>query len=240
MNYANNPYQGWGTIAAQADTSDRASFIRQTYLHLAGAVLAFIGIEAALLNSPLAESMTRLMMGNGQIGWLVVLAAFMGVSWIANKWATSDASVPTQYLGLGLYVVAQAVITTPLLFVAGMYGGPNVIANAAILTAVIFIGLTGLVFATGADFSFMRTALGVAGLGAMGVILCSAIFGFSLGILFTAAMIVFACAYILYDTSNVLHHYRIGQHVAASLALFASVVLLFWYIVQLLMSLNRR
>ena len=48
------------------------------------------------------------------------------------------------------------------------------------------------------------------------------------------------CGYILYDTSNVLHHYRIGQHVAASLALFATIVTLFWYVLQLLMSLNRR
>jgi FtsH-binding integral membrane protein len=38
----------------------------------------------------------------------------------------------------------------------------------------------------------------------------------------------------------VLHHYRVGQHVAASLALFASVALLFWYILQLLMSLTSR
>ena len=40
-------------------------------------------------------------------------------------------------------------------------------------------------------------------------------------------MIVLACGYILYHTSNILHQYRIGQHVAASLALFASVALLF-------------
>ena len=52
-------------------------------------------------------------------------------------------------------------------------------------------------------------------------------------------MIAFACGWILYDTSNVLHHYRIGQHVAASLALFASVALMFWYVLRLLISLNR-
>ena len=57
-----------------------------------------------------------------------------------------------------------------------------------------------------------------------------------LGPIFTYAMIALACGYILYHTSNVLHHYRIGQHVAAALALFASVALLFWYILQLFMS----
>ena len=239
MNFANdNPYSNWGQVAAHAETNERASFIRQTYLHLLGAVLAFVGLEAALLNSPLGAQIYQTLFGgeNGQMGWLFVLGGFMFVSWIANRWATSATSVGMQYAGLGLYVVAEAVIFLPLLYMASTAGPPDVIANAGILTAVIFCGLTAIVFATGADFSFLRTALSVAGFAAMGVIVCSMLFGFNLGILFTAAMIVFASSYILYDTSNVLHHYRIGQHVAASLALFASVALLFWYVVQLFMN----
>ncbi|MEM7034525.1 MAG: permease, partial [Chloroflexota bacterium] len=37
-------------------------------------------------------------------------------------------------------------------------------------------------------------------------------------------------------TSNVLHHYRPDQHVAAALSLFASVALLLWYVIQFLLS----
>jgi FtsH-binding integral membrane protein len=241
MSYASeNPYQSWGMVAAQAETNERAGFIRQTYLHLLGAVAAFVGLEAALLNSPLAERMTEMMVTNGQIGWLVVLGAFIGVSWLANAWARSTAGVGVQYLGLSLYVVAEAVIFVPLLYIAQAWGPPHVIANAAILTAVTFCGLTAIVFATGADFSWLRTGLIVAALAALGVIACSAFFGFNLGIVFIAAMLVLTSGYILYDTSNVLHHYRIGQHVAAALALFASVALMFWYMVQLLMSLGGR
>ena len=76
----------------------------------------------------------------------------------------------------------------------------------------------------------------VAGFAAMGLIACSILFGFQLGNLFTVAMIVFASAYILYDTSNVMHHYRTDQHVAAALALFARWRLLFWYILRLVMA----
>ena len=76
----------------------------------------------------------------------------------------------------------------------------------------------------------------VAGIAAFGAILCSILFGFSLGIWFTAAMILFACGWILYDTSAVLHEYRVDQHVAASLKLFASVMLLFWYVVRFVMQ----
>jgi len=82
----------------------------------------------------------------------------------------------------------------------------------------------------------MGPFLGMFGLVALGLIVCSVVFGFSLGIFFTGVMAVFAGASVLYTTSNVMHEYRVGQHVAASLALFASVALLFWYILQLLMS----
>ena len=242
MNYAqdnNNPYLNFGMTASQADENTRASFIRKTYVHLLGAVLAFTAIEAVLLNSSFAEPLAGLMLGT-QYGWLIVMAAFMGVSYLANSWAMSSTSPQTQYMGLGLYVVAQSVITLPLLYVAQQYGPPGVILNAAVLTGVIFFGLTAAVFVTGADFSFLRTALVVGGFAAMGVIVCAILFGFNLGIVFIAAMLVLCAGYILYDTSNVMHHYQIGQHVAASLALFASVALMFWYVLQLLMSLNRR
>jgi FtsH-binding integral membrane protein len=240
MNYATeNPYRSWGMVAAEAETSERASFIRLTYLHLAAAVAAFVAIEAALLQTSLGARILETLDGN-RFGWLLVLGAFVGVSWVANAWANSSTSKGMQYLGLSLYVVAEAVIFLPLLYFAGVAGPPNVIANAAILTAVTFGGLTAIVFVTGADFSWLRTGLMVGMFAALGVIVCSAIFGFNLGIVFIAAVLLLSAGYILYETSNVLHHYRIGQHVAAALALFAAVALMFWYMVQLLMSLSGR
>jgi FtsH-binding integral membrane protein len=239
MSHVDNPYRSWGLIADQAPVSERADFIRKTYLHLAAAILAFVAIEAVLLQMPGLDQLLASLFSS-RWGWLVVLAGFMGVSHLANAWASSSTSVGTQYLGLGLYVVAEAVIFVPLLYMAEKFGGADLIPTAGMLTLLIFAGLTAIVYFSGADFSFMRGALTIAGFVALGLILCSAIFGFQLGIVFVAAMIGLASGYILYDTSNVLHHYRIGQHVAAALALFASVALLFWYIVQLLMSLSSR
>ena len=113
---------------------------------------------------------------------------------------------------------------------------PGVISSAAVTTLGLFGILTAVVFATRKDFSFLRTTLVFGGFAALGFIVVGALFGFNLGPIFTYAMIALACGYILYHTSNVLHHYRIGQHVAASLALFASVALLFYYLVMLFMS----
>jgi FtsH-binding integral membrane protein len=243
MAYATeNPYRDFGFAAIQAPAAERAGFIRKTYLHLLGAVMAFIGIEAVLFSTGTAERFFTMMRGNGQsnVGFFVVLAGFIGVSWLANYWANSSTSVPMQYAGLSLYVVAEALFFAPLLYLASEFGGENVIGSAALITAILFFGLTAAVFITGADFSWMRTGLMAVGFAAIGVILCGMLFGFTMGIWFTGAMVLFACAYILYDTSNVLHHYRIGQHVAASLALFASVALLFWYVLRLVMSLTSR
>ncbi len=222
------------TLADRASTDERASFIVKTYAHLFGAVLALIAIDFVLLQLPIAERLTQTLFGGGGYMWLLALGAFMVVSFIANKWAQSSTSVQTQYMGLGLYVVAQAVILVPLLYVAANYGGADVIPTAGIVTLCAFTGLTAVVVLTRKNFSFIGPFLGVAGFVALGFIVCSIVFGFSLGMLFTVLMIGFACGYILYDTSKVMHEYRIGQHVAASLALFASVALLFWYILMLL------
>ena len=78
----------------------------------------------------------------------------------------------------------------------------------------------------------------IASLLAVGAVFANLFFGFGLGVWFSAAMIGLMSGYILYDTSNVLHHYRTDQHVAASLALFASVATLFWYVIRLLMSVS--
>ena len=234
MSYAENPYLAPGSImAANAAVDERASFITKTYAHLCGAVAAFVGLEAILLNIPATQNLA-LGMTRGY-GWLIVLGMFMVVSWVAESWARSATSPTMQYLGLGLYVLAQAIICLPLLYMAQLKD-PSIIPAAGIATLGMFGALSAVVFVTRKDFSFLRGILMFGGFAALGLIVCAIVFQFALGPIFMVAMIALACGYILYHTSNVLHHYRIGQHVAASLALFASVALLFWYVLQLFMS----
>ncbi|HVC94268.1 MAG TPA: Bax inhibitor-1 family protein [Pirellulales bacterium] len=238
MSHADNPYRSTFTLAELAPAHERADFIRKTYAHLGGAVFAFTAIEAALIQTGLGDQMIHAL-GRSQFGWLIVIGAFMFVSYIADRWARSTTSSAMQYMGLALYVAAEAVIFLPLLTFANSID-TRVIPTAGLATLTVFGGLTALVFLTGKDFSFLRTALWLGGLIAMGFVLCAVFIGFSLGLVFSVAMVALASGYILYDTSNVLHHYRIGQHVAAALALFASVALLFFYIVRIVLSLTSR
>ena len=235
------PYDALTAPAAWAAADERSAFIRRTYLHLAGAIGLFVAIEAAifmLVPEATLESMLGFMLG-GRWSWLIVLGAFMGVSYLAQTWANSGASTATQYAGLGLYIVAESIIFVPLLYIASRFA-PEVIPAAGVLTLVMFGGLTAIVMITRTDLSGMGKYLWWGGIAALGIIGCAIAFNFALGVWFTGLMIAFAGAYILYDTSNVMHRYRTDQHVAASLALFASVALLLWYVIQLLMSLNRR
>jgi FtsH-binding integral membrane protein len=238
MNYGEDNYPtAYGAFAEMAAADERSSFITKTYLHLAGAIGLFVCLEAVLLNTPLAKTLVETMLG-GRYSWLIVIGLFMFVSYIAQNWAQSATSIGMQYMGLGLYVVAQAIIFTPLLFIANRID-PQIILSAGVATLGLLGVLTAVVFITRKDFSFLRGILMFGSFAAMGFILVAILFGFSLGPMFTYAMIALSCGYILYDTSNILHHYRIGQHVAAALALFASVALLFWYILQLFLSRER-
>ena len=83
---------------------------------------------------------------------------------------------------------------------------------------------------------FLRGILMFGGLAAMGLIVASILFGFTLGMFFSYVMVAFACGYILYDTSNVLHHFHEDSYVAASLELFASIALMFWYVLRIFIS----
>ena len=107
--------------------------------------------------------------------------------------------------------------------------------TAAVITGIAFLGLTAVAFITRADLSNWGRYLMIGGFVAMGVIVAGILFGFSLGLWFSAVMVAFMCAYILYDTSNVIHHFGVDQHVAASLVLFADVVMLFFYVLRILM-----
>jgi FtsH-binding integral membrane protein len=216
----------------ELDSQSRGRFIARTYNHLFVAIAAFVLIEIAIFKAGWAEPMARAMSG---VSWLLILGAFMVVGWLARSVAHKAVSKPVQYLALAGYVVAWSVLFVPMLFIADKFA-PGTISSAALITLIGFTALTLVVFLTRKDFSFLRGILFWGGIVAVVAIIGGAIFGFQLGTFFSVAMIALAGGAILYDTSNVLHHYPEDRYVAASLELFASVALMMWYVLRLLMS----
>jgi len=216
----------------QRTTTVRAEFIGRTYNHLLGSIVVFTLIEYFLFTTGAAEVIASVML---QGSWLLVLGAFMIVGWFASRVAGTSESKPAQYLALGGFVLAEAIIFVPLLFIANSVA-PGVITSAALVTLLGFGGLTAVAFVTRKDFSFLGALLRWAFVLALVAIVASVLFGFLLGTWFSVAMIGFAGAAILNDTSNVLHHFPEDRYVAASLQLFASVALMFWYVLQLFLA----
>ena len=170
---------------------------------------------------------------------MLVLMLFMGLSCLATRTATQSKSLKNQYLALSGFVVGEAIIFVPLLYIAQSYAGGGVIESAAVVTLMGSAALTAIVFWTRKDFSFLGAILRWVGILAIVAIFAALFFGFQLGTWFSVAMIGVAGAAILYDTSNVLHHYPEDRYVAAALTLFASIALMFWYVLQLFMGSSR-
>jgi FtsH-binding integral membrane protein len=242
---AETPYASYGTAAIDAPADARRTFIRKTYTHLAAAIYAFVMLEWLFVQAGLDQKALELI-GQSRYMWLAVLGGFMAISWLADSWAQSATSLGKQYAGLFLYVLGQAIIFLPMIgiakFMTTEIAGKEVpiIGAAGITTVVMVAGLTAYAFISKQDFSFLGGFLNISGWGAMALIAVSFFLPISLGVWFSVAMVIFASGYILYYTSSILHTYNTNQYVAAALALFASVALLFWYILRIFMAFSSR
>ena len=239
LNFNNNyntNYQNNNTpeLVSYATNVEQATFYRKTYSHVAIALLAFIVVEAILINT-VPESLIFSMVSSPFV-WLFILGGFWLGSMLANKW-TQAQDKSTQYRGLGIYVLLEAIIFLPMIYIAiDLSDDLAIISQAGIITLSLFAGLTAVVFLTRVDFSFLRTILVVGGFLALGLIVAGALFRFDLGLWFSVAMVALAAGGILYETYNIKNVYSTDQYVAAALQLFSSVMLLFWYVLRILLS----
>jgi FtsH-binding integral membrane protein len=229
----NQPYLGDDVSRTGAiGVSSRAEFIARTYTHLLGAIAFFLAIEVWLFQSGLAETIASALLGTS---WLIVLGGFMIVSWLASSAAATSLSKPAQYAALAAFVAAEAIIFVPLLYIANA-AAPGAIESAGVLTAVGFAGLTAVAFISRTDFSFLGALLKWAFIVALLAIVGAVLFGFQLGMWFSVAMVGLAGVAILRDTSNIIRHFPDDRYVAAAMQLFASVALMFWYLIRIFMD----
>lgn len=221
-------------LVAHSTDVEKAEFYKKTYLHVAISLLAFIGVETVLLNVVPAEIIG--LMFAQKYTWLLVIGVFWLASFLAQKWSLSQ-SKATQYMGLGFYILLEAIIFLPLIYIAvAQTGGGDVIFQAATLTIAMFAGISAVAFTSKRDFSFLRSIIVMGGFIALGLIVAGMIFGINLGLWFSVGMVLLASITILYQTSKLKDSYATDQYVGAALQLFSSIMLLFWYILRILMS----
>jgi FtsH-binding integral membrane protein len=223
------------TPVATLDEATRSEFLSRVYQHLLAAVVAFVAFEALLINLGIAREIYELVSGGGG-RWLIVLGGFMVVNWLATNAAHDILNPSRQYAGLFGMAAGEALIFAPFLHyvfeVEG--GGTTTVLAAAVITAIGFAGLSAVALVTRADLSFLRPILLWTGVCALVLIVAALLFGFELGVWFSVAMIALAGGSILYQTQTIMRRYPAEAYVGAAVQLFASVMLLFWYVLRLL------
>ncbi|WP_298782296.1 Bax inhibitor-1 family protein [uncultured Polaribacter sp.] len=223
------------TLLIESTDQVRVEFYKKTYAHVAGGVLLFVLFEYLLLQS---DAIVNFMMSMTEgWRWLVMLGGFMLVTNYAESTVLKTADKNIQYMAYALYTFAQAIIFIPLLYIAIYYTeSADLVQQAAIVTLALFVGISAIVFITKKDFSFLKAGLTVGFFIAIGLIIAGTLFGFNLGLWFSVAMCLLAGGSILYQTSNLVNKYGTEDYIPASLGLFASLMLLFWYVLQIFMS----
>jgi FtsH-binding integral membrane protein len=222
---------------ATRDEATRSDFIVRVYQHLILGVVAFVAIEAALINFGVAEAAYDFIAGSPTT-WLLVLGGFMIVNWLATSAAHDVLNPSKQYAGLFGLAAAEALIFAPFLHLVFNVegGGATTVWAAAVITALGFIGLSAVAFTTRKDLSFLRPMLMWGGVCALVLIGAALLFGLELGVWFSVAMIALAGGSILYQTQTILRRYPSEAYVGAAVQLFASIMLLFWYVLRLVME----
>ncbi len=246
-------------IVADAPAADRAAFFRRTYGLVAigfaaFAVLLYVFFQGFEFHrgvpgfgSGIAASvfggLQSMMSSLGVWSMLLVMLAFWGATTVAQSLAFNRSSRATQYAGLGLYVILEALIFIPLIGYViissvdknGVSHAVDVLRPAGIVTFGMIAGLTALVFMTNLDFSFLKVAIVLGSFAALAVVIVAAIAApnIQLGTWFSIAMIVLMATVILYQTNEIKHTMETDQHVAAAFVLFSSFVTLLFYVIRL-------
>lgn len=229
-------YQSSMTPVVHADEETRSAFLVRVYQHLALAVVAFVAFETVLFATGIAEGIYNFLAKNGGVAWLLILGGFTVVSMISSRSAHNLGNTSAQYAGLFALAAAESLIFAPFLYMAfNQEGGTATVWSAAIVTALGFGALSLVAFTTRKDLSFLRPLIMWGSIVAIGLIIAAVVFSFELGLVFTIAMIGLAGASILYQTQTIVRQYPQWAYVGAAVSLFASLMMLFWYVLRLFM-----
>ena len=216
---------------SDATPSERYEFIRATYNHVLGALGCFAFLSWILFQVGFGRWF-YLLIAEYSLSWLVVLGGFMLIGRMSSHFAETE-NRETQYVGLALAILAEGIVFAPLIFAVHANSGAAAIQSGVAVTIGMVCALTEVVRRSRTDFSHLEGILRAFGWLSGAFIVSSILFGFTLGALFSYAMIALATGFILYDTSRILKEEVAYNYVSAALQLFLSINLLLWYVLSI-------
>jgi FtsH-binding integral membrane protein len=218
-----------GMLAIQVGSAERMVFLRKVYTLFSLTIGLFAGVTWWASSSEFALSLVAPIFRGGFFGYMILMLVMFGLLRVAAG------RFPINLVALGLFATVEGLLTGPLVTFAIGVGGTEVVAQAAVLTGVVFGALTIYTLTSKRDFSFMRAALWT-GFGVVfGFVLLGWLFGFNTsGWGVSAAFVLLMAGFVIYDTSNIMRHYPTTAVVPAVCALFLDVVIMFKHILMLL------
>lgn len=227
--------------AIGASVDQRLDFIRKVYLTMFSGLVVFAATMAGMVigaaaQIPVLSEAAALAI---QIPPIVSFIVLIASSFLVHSLAMVRV---VNLVAMYFFAALWGFITFPLVLFAIAVAGVEVVFQALGLTTLVFGGLTGYVFITRKDFSFMGGFLFVGLMmliGAALIAMIAGMMGYQLSFVSTGLAIVSTLlfmGYVLYDTSNVLNHYSTDMVVPAALALMVDFIILFRNILYLLLA----
>jgi FtsH-binding integral membrane protein len=192
--------------------------------------------EGATVAVPLLVS---LMLGNR----IVMYAAF-GVLFIATLGASAVSKVRVLNVAALMGVaLLMGIELAPMAFVSQYYAGvgdtmsANPIRDTMVMVLSVFAGITGYIFITRKDFSWMGSILSMGVMVVFGACILSFVFHtevFSLAVASVGALL--SIGMLLYVTSYIFRNSEMDDAVGDALALLVQLRNLFMFLLRILMS----
>ncbi len=193
--------------------------IRNTYILLSmtlvfSAAMAFVGVVSGV--------------GQG-IALIASIAAIVMLWFVLPRTANSAAGIPvifaiTGLLGFGLGPVLSYYLSV----------NPSIVMTALGGTGVIFLGLSGYALTTRKDFSFLGGFVMIGMLVVLGAAILNIFMGIpALFLAINAAVIMIMSAFILWETSSLIHNGE-TNYIMATAGLFLSILNIFQALLHLL------
>ncbi len=214
--------------ALQQGLASRTAFIKKVYVTLLQGLSA-AGV-AGLIGAQIPHVVIPMMGGFAFVSFLLMASAI----WMRRNHTWNKGLFYAWNMVQGLTLGG----VYPLL----VHSGHGDVFWMAIGTAIaVFGSLTAYVFATRKDFNWMGGFLFTMCWGMFFVSIFNWVLGLGMGsnLLYNVLGLGMVSGFILYDTSNVLHHYDDDEHYAAALELAWDFIYLVWKLINLFLSRDR-
>ncbi|MEZ4446505.1 MAG: Bax inhibitor-1 family protein [Polyangiaceae bacterium] len=238
--------------SVEALGAQRVKYLRRVYSLLAMASIVAVICGWAAINVGPTMAVRN---GDGpvvEVSWAVgtlitnsgLMYLAFGILFVATAVASAVSRIKVVNV-IALYLVAaiMGLQLAPMVFAATYFAGigdtltANPVRDAGIMTVATFVGITGYVFVTRKDFSYLKASLSMGFWVIFGACILTFVFDseiFALAVASAGALL--SAGFLLYVTSYIFRNSEMDDPVGDALALLVQLRNLFMFLLRIFMS----